>query len=185
MSEEKHHHHHHFGHRHKEEEEEKRSEEYKLHEVMYNIFYKGLLCLQSNYSVQVQGFVEDGTGVKVATLLGKWDDYMYYINGYDASKIKFPVAPGDASLLWKKNDSPANPTRYNLTSFAITLNELTPGLLERLPPTDSRLRPDQRYLENGEYEKANEEKLRLEKRQRMQDIMVCEVARPELRMFIV
>ncbi|XP_020592556.1 oxysterol-binding protein-related protein 2A-like [Phalaenopsis equestris] len=116
---------------------------------------------------QVQGFVEDGTGVKVATLLGKWDDYMYYINGYDASKIKFPVAPGDASLLWKKNDSPANPTRYNLTSFAITLNELTPGLLERLPPTDSRLRPDQRYLENGEYEKANEEKLRLEKRQRM------------------
>ncbi|KAL0913054.1 hypothetical protein M5K25_016485 [Dendrobium thyrsiflorum] len=118
-------------------------------------------------SRQVQGFVEDVTGVKVATLLGKWDDHMHYVNGYDASKIKVSVVPRDASLLWKKNDPPANPTRYNLTSFAITLNELTAGLLERLPPTDSRLRPDQRYLENGEYEKANQEKLRLEKRQRM------------------
>ncbi|CAL4915492.1 unnamed protein product [Urochloa decumbens] len=38
---------------------------------------------------------------------------------------------------------------------------------EKLPPTDSRLRPDQRHLENGEYEKANAEKLRLETRQRM------------------
>ncbi|KAK6132373.1 hypothetical protein DH2020_033894 [Rehmannia glutinosa] len=37
---------------------------------------------------------------------------------------------------------------------------------DKLPPTDSRLRPDQRCLENGEYEKANAEKLRLEQRQR-------------------
>lgn len=37
---------------------------------------------------------------------------------------------------------------------------------EKLPPTDSRLRPDQRCLENGEYELANAEKLRLEQRQR-------------------
>lgn len=37
---------------------------------------------------------------------------------------------------------------------------------EKLPPTDSRLRPDQRYLENGEYGMANSEKLRLEQRQR-------------------
>ncbi|MCD9561128.1 hypothetical protein HAX54_020102 [Datura stramonium] len=31
---------------------------------------------------------------------------------------------------------------------------------------DSRLRPDQRCLENGEYDRANSEKLRLEERQR-------------------
>jgi len=41
---------------------------------------------------------------------------------------------------------------------------------EKLPPTDSRLRPDQRCLENGEYEMANEEKLRLEQRQRQVNI---------------
>ena len=40
---------------------------------------------------------------------------------------------------------------------------------EKLPPTDSRLRPDQRCLENGEYEMANSEKLRLEQRQRQVD----------------
>jgi hypothetical protein len=36
----------------------------------------------------------------------------------------------------------------------------------KLPPTDSRLRPDQRHLENGEYDAANFEKLRLEQKQR-------------------
>lgn len=32
------------------------------------------------------------------------------------------------------------------------LNELTPGLKEKLAPTDCRLRPDQRATENGEYD---------------------------------
>ncbi|KAK4791467.1 hypothetical protein SAY86_031880 [Trapa natans] len=36
---------------------------------------------------------------------------------------------------------------------------------EKLPPTDSRLGPDQLYLVNGEFEMANAEKLRLEQRQ--------------------
>ena len=44
---------------------------------------------------------------------------------------------------------------------------------EKLPPTDSRLRPDQRYLENGEYEMANSEKLRLEQRQRQVNYWFC------------
>ncbi|CAN6723470.1 unnamed protein product [Malus baccata var. baccata] len=111
---------------------------------------------------QVHGFVEDVTGKKVATLFGKWDESMHYVNGDGSGKL----SPSDASLLWKSS-KPPNVTRYNLTSFAMTLNELTPGLQEKLPPTDSRLRPDQRHLENGEYEKANAEKQRLEKRQRM------------------
>ncbi|XP_068306045.1 oxysterol-binding protein-related protein 2A-like isoform X2 [Pyrus communis] len=111
---------------------------------------------------QVHGFVEDVMGKKVATLFGKWDENMHYVNGDGSGKLN----PSDASLLWKSS-KPPNVTRYNLTSFAMTLNELTPGLQEKLPPTDSRLRPDQRHLENGEYEKANAEKQRLEKRQRM------------------
>ncbi|KAK1381806.1 oxysterol-binding protein-related protein 2A [Heracleum sosnowskyi] len=113
---------------------------------------------------QVHGFVEDVSGKKVASLWGKWDDSMYYTRGDGTAKAK---DFSDASMLWKRNETPPNLTRYNLTSFAITLNELTPGLQEILPPTDSRLRPDQRHLENGEYDKANAEKLRLETRQRM------------------
>lgn len=34
------------------------------------------------------------------------------------------------------------------------LNELTPGLKERLAPTDCRLRPDQRACELGQYDEV-------------------------------
>ncbi|XP_009799520.1 oxysterol-binding protein-related protein 1D isoform X2 [Nicotiana sylvestris] len=115
---------------------------------------------------QVHGFVQDNrTGEKVAMLLGKWDEAMYYVLGDPTTKPKGYDPMTEAILLWERDKS--NPkTRYNLTPFAISLNELTPGLREKLPPTDSRLRPDQRHLENGEYELANAEKLRLEQLQR-------------------
>lgn len=38
---------------------------------------------------------------------------------------------------------------YNFTSFAITLNELERGMEGVLAPTDCRLRPDIRAMENG------------------------------------
>ncbi|CAN6281729.1 unnamed protein product [Urochloa humidicola] len=115
---------------------------------------------------QVQGVVQDRSGRTVATLFGKWDESMHYVLGDCFGKGKGSEQFSEAHLLWKRSKPPKFPTRYNLTRFAITLNELTPGLKEKLPPTDSRLRPDQRCLENGEYERANAEKLRLEQRQR-------------------
>ncbi|OVA20535.1 Oxysterol-binding protein [Macleaya cordata] len=115
---------------------------------------------------QVQGFVQDNrTGKKVAMLVGKWDEAMYYVLGDPTTKPKGYDPMSEAVLLWEREKS-ITQTRYNLTPFAISLNELTPGLQEILPPTDSRLRPDQRHLENGEYELANAEKLRLEQLQR-------------------
>ncbi|CAI0403964.1 unnamed protein product [Linum tenue] len=111
---------------------------------------------------QVQGIVEEkSSGKTVATLLGKWNDSMHYIIKSDNNKKK-----PDPELLWKRSKPAKYPTRYNLSRFAITLNELTPGLEEKLPPTDSRLRPDQRCLEKGQYDMADAEKLRLEQRQR-------------------
>ncbi|KAF0910186.1 hypothetical protein E2562_001396 [Oryza meyeriana var. granulata] len=115
---------------------------------------------------QVQGVVQDRSGRTVATLFGKWDESMHYVMGDCFGKGKGSENFSEAHLLWKRSKPPKFPTRYNFTRFAITLNELTPGLKEKLPPTDSRLRPDQRCLENGEYERANAEKLRLEQRQR-------------------
>ncbi|KAM0032544.1 putative oxysterol-binding protein [Helianthus debilis subsp. tardiflorus] len=114
---------------------------------------------------QVQGVVQDRSGKTAATLIGKWDESMHFVNGDCSGKGKGDPF-SDAHLLWRRSKPPKFPTRYNLSRFAITLNELTPGLKEKLPPTDSRLRPDQRCLENGEYEMANAEKLRLEQRQR-------------------
>ncbi|KAL6644146.1 hypothetical protein ACP70R_018912 [Stipagrostis hirtigluma subsp. patula] len=115
---------------------------------------------------QVHGFVQDNrTGQKVAMLIGKWDEAMYYVLGDPSAKPKGYDPMSEAVLLWER-DKALNQTRYNLSPFAISLNELTPHLLKKLPPTDSRLRPDQRHLENGEYEMANAEKLRLEQLQR-------------------
>ncbi|KAG4194244.1 hypothetical protein ERO13_A06G041600v2 [Gossypium hirsutum] len=115
---------------------------------------------------QVHGIVQDRNGKTMASLLGKWDESMHYVNGDYSARGKGQESLSESHLLWRRSKPPKYPTRYNLTRFAITLNELTPGLKEKLPPTDSRLRPDQRYLENGEYEMANSEKLRLEQRQR-------------------
>lgn len=78
--------------------------------------------------VQVHGFVEDVTRKKVATLFGKWDDSMYYITNDGSGKPKDCTPSSGAALLWKRSKPPPKLTRYNLTSFAITLNELTPGL---------------------------------------------------------
>ncbi|KAK7410947.1 hypothetical protein VNO78_02195 [Psophocarpus tetragonolobus] len=115
---------------------------------------------------QIHGTVEDKKGRTVATLFGKWDESLHYVIGGNSGKGKGSNVSSKPHLLWKRSPEPEIQTRYNLTQFAITLNELTPGLKEKLPPTDSRLRPDQRCLENGQHEMANSEKLRLEQRQR-------------------
>lgn len=51
---------------------------------------------------------------------------------------------------------------YHFSRFAIELNEMEDGVA----PTDSRRRPDQRLMEQGLWDQANEEKRRLEAKQR-------------------
>lgn len=61
---------------------------------------------------------------------------------------------------------PDAPKHYGLTSFAATLNEVTAIEQGKLPATDSRLRPDQRALEDGDVDRAEAEKVKLEEKQR-------------------
>uniref|UniRef100_W5KYD9 Oxysterol-binding protein n=1 Tax=Astyanax mexicanus TaxID=7994 RepID=W5KYD9_ASTMX len=76
------------------------------------------------------------------------------------------MIPG-STLLWRIAPRPAHSAQmYNFTSFAMTLNELSPGMEEVLPPTDCRLRPDIRAMENGDMDTASLEKERLEEKQR-------------------
>lgn len=42
-----------------------------------------------------------------------------------------------------------SPQMYNFTSFTVSLNELETGMEQTLAPTDCRLRPDIRGMENG------------------------------------
>lgn len=56
--------------------------------------------------------------------------------------------------------------RYGFPVFAASLNEITPIEDTKIPPTDSRLRPDQAALEQGDIDKAEELKGKLEENQR-------------------
>jgi len=76
--------------------------------------------------LQVQGVVQDRNGKTVATLFGRWDESMHYVGGDCLGKGKDALS--EAHVLWRRSKPPKFPTRYNLTRFAITLNELTPGL---------------------------------------------------------
>ncbi|XP_034000761.1 oxysterol-binding protein-related protein 2-like isoform X1 [Trematomus bernacchii] len=76
------------------------------------------------------------------------------------------VVPG-STLLWRIDSRPALSTQmYNFTNFAMSLNEMEPGMEGTVAPTDCRFRPDIRAMENGLMEEASREKERLEEKQR-------------------
>lgn len=58
------------------------------------------------------------------------------------------------------------PKHYGFTVFTAGLNEVTAIEKGKLPPTDSRLRPDQRLLEQGDVDGAEQVKASLEEGQR-------------------
>jgi oxysterol-binding protein 1 len=89
------------------------------------------LCSLWLVHMQVQGVVQDRSGRTVATLFGKWDESMHYVMGDCFGKGKGSEQFSEAQLLWKRSKPPKFPTRYNLTRFAITLNELDPELKVR------------------------------------------------------
>ncbi len=53
-----------------------------------------------------------------------------------------------------------------MTAFAAALNEITALEKGKLPPTDTRLRPDQRFAEKGHLDEAEAWKVKLEEAQR-------------------
>ncbi|XP_050790766.1 oxysterol-binding protein-related protein 7 isoform X3 [Gopherus flavomarginatus] len=116
-------------------------------------------CKQARYwssSVnEVQGAVLSRGGQVIHRLFGKWHEGLYR------------GAPPAGQCLWKPNPMPRELEKnYGFTQFALELNELTPELKRFLPSTDTRLRPDQRYLEEGNVQAAESQKRRIEQLQR-------------------
>ncbi|TKR71791.1 hypothetical protein L596_019332 [Steinernema carpocapsae] len=75
----------------------------------------------------------------------------------------------DSTILWKAHRKPQESSQfYNMTYFALALNEKPKDreAQERLPPTDCRIRPDMRLMEDGDIDAAADEKHRLEEKQR-------------------
>ncbi|XP_053181086.1 oxysterol-binding protein 2 [Scomber japonicus] len=120
---------------------------------------------------KVTGVVADSGGQAHYILSGTWDDKI------ESSKIIQSSRGGSGSegkqktvyqtlspkLLWKKYPLPDNAENmYYFSTLALTLNESEDGV----GMTDSRLRPDQRLMEDGRWDEANSEKQRLEEKQR-------------------
>lgn len=104
---------------------------------------------------EVQAVVTDGDGTVVHSMFGKWNEAL------------FQGAPPSATCLWRANLLPEDHEQYyGFTQFAVELNELDPAMRALLPPTDTRFRPDQRLLEEGNTEGAEEQKQRIEQLQR-------------------
>jgi len=105
---------------------------------------------------ELHGHVMAPNGAKKRTLQGRWSE-----------SLMEEVAPNRLERLWRCNAPPPNHERYyGFTEFAIHLNEITPSLEAKLPRTDTRFRPDQSLFERGRVEEADQEKLRVEQKQR-------------------
>ncbi|KAK3759173.1 hypothetical protein RRG08_028133 [Elysia crispata] len=69
--------------------------------------------------------------------------------------------------LWEADEKLLNAKDYyNFSLFTMALNQLPKDHKKILPPTDSRMRPDQRLFENGKIQEAENEKVRIETKQR-------------------
>uniref|UniRef100_A0A8C1LX51 Oxysterol-binding protein n=1 Tax=Cyprinus carpio TaxID=7962 RepID=A0A8C1LX51_CYPCA len=104
---------------------------------------------------EVEGAITDHKGKVVHKLFGKWHEGMYC------------GSPPSATCIWRTNPMPPDYEQYyGFTKFAMELNELDPLTKPLLPPTDTRLRFDQRLLEEGNIESAEMQKQRIEQLQR-------------------
>ncbi|XP_062383140.1 oxysterol-binding protein-related protein 7 isoform X1 [Sardina pilchardus] len=104
---------------------------------------------------EVQGQVLNQSGKVVHRFGGLWHE------GIFCDTLPTP------QCLWKPTPMPKDQLLYfGFTAFALELNELTPDLKPLLPPTDTRLRPDQRFLEEGRIEDTDRVKDEIEDRQR-------------------
>lgn len=104
---------------------------------------------------EVFGAVTTREGEVVHNLFGKWTEALYC-----------GVAPS-VKCIWRPGTMPEDyEVYYGFTRFAIELNELDPELEKWLPPTDTRLRPDQRLLEEGNIAQAEISKQQIEQAQR-------------------
>lgn len=110
---------------------------------------------------KVTGTVYDKHDNPRYVLTGYWDDYIECAKVISSSGKNLKTEA--AKVVWKMDPIESGiEKRYNFGSFQSSLNEPEEGVA----PTDSRLRPDIRLTEQGDYDAANAEKLRLEEKQR-------------------
>lgn len=114
---------------------------------------------------RVKGVVMDESDEVKWIISGTWDDKVEIapVTGNSGTQENPVYQTGPSTIAWKRRMPPPDCEKYyNFTVLAAQLNEPEDGVA----PTDSRLRPDQRFMETGQWEQANAEKVRLEEKQR-------------------
>ncbi|WVQ73019.1 hypothetical protein IAR50_002582 [Cryptococcus sp. DSM 104548] len=126
---------------------------------------------------EIQGKVQDVDGAVRWDIAGRWDTQLI-AREHAAQSLPLAVdttvnpTQKEYILLWRNSEKPKAP--FNLTPYAITLNDIPQGLEQYVAPTDCRMRTDQRAFENAEYDRAqglktlNEEKQRTTRNLRAQ-----------------
>lgn len=127
------------------------------HKASIEFRSKGMFGGRSE-DVHVEILNPDGSDAGTG-MAGTWTTSMHI-----AGKGKHS-APGDE--VWHVGPLVENAAQtYGLTRFAATLNEITSIEKDKMAPTDSRLRPDQRMAEDGDLDDAEAWKQKLEEAQR-------------------
>ncbi|ODV79179.1 uncharacterized protein CANTADRAFT_339537 [Suhomyces tanzawaensis NRRL Y-17324] len=129
---------------------------------------------KASSAYQLSGQVIDKKGTPRWALGGHWNSKIFgkKISGSESGqsldnaqgKVSSDPYSGQKFLMWEVAPRPKVP--FNLTAFATSLNGIDDNLKGWLAPTDTRLRPDQRAMEEGEYDLASSEKHRVEEKQR-------------------
>ncbi|KAH8165019.1 hypothetical protein CIB48_g3233 [Xylaria polymorpha] len=128
---------------------------------------------KASSAYQLSGKILDADGRPRISIGGRWNSKIYarMTPGYEAT-VEEPQEttgsisdPSRAFVIWEANERPKG-IPFNLTPFVLTFNHIDDNLIKYIAPTDSRYRPDQRAMEDGEYDFAASEKNRLEEAQR-------------------
>ncbi|XP_055847104.1 oxysterol-binding protein 1 isoform X3 [Episyrphus balteatus] len=115
---------------------------------------------------KVKGIIMNEENEVKWVLRGIWDNKIEIASVISTSgSAESPVyKTGSYRTIWTRRPPPEDSEKYyNFTILACQLNEMEEGIA----PTDSRLRPDQRLMEEGRWEESNVEKMRLEEKQRI------------------
>lgn len=102
---------------------------------------------------ETNGKIIGTDGKNIGTLQGTWTKELYLLP--------------ENEKIWEVGSLVPNAeSKYGFSKFGSNLNEITEIEKDSIPKSDSRFRPDVRFYENGDLDKAEEYKLKLEQDQR-------------------
>jgi len=110
--------------------------------------------------LSIDGWVKDNNGDIVVNLEGKWNESLrahWLGDTEDSEKDR-------NEEIWRVYENNVTDDKFKLTKFASKLNDFEDE--DHLPPTDSRLRLDRKFLQEGDVYRATQYKKILEERQR-------------------